>query len=110
MKRFLEELRGARRIELFLAIAAIAVLLLVQMRNETISVCRTEQELRLIAILNSIEGVGQVDAMISEGEPPGVLIVAEGADEMSVMLRLQYAVQTLLGVEASRVEIVPHGS
>ena len=91
MKKFLGELKAARNIEWFLAILAIAVLLL-----------------RLSAILSRIEGAGSVEAMISEDGSNGVLIVAEGADDLGVCLHLQYAVQTLLGTESSRIEIVPY--
>ena len=109
MKKFLDALRGARKIEIFLAIAAIAVLLLqggVPFQPKTHG---TELEQRLGAILCRIDGVGNVEVMVTEaadGSPAGVLVVADGAGEIGVCLRLQYAVQTLLGVEASRIEIV----
>ena len=45
--------------------------------------------------------------MITEKRPNvlGVVIVAEGADDLSVQLALSRAAQTALGVEASKVEV-----
>ncbi len=109
MKKFLGELKAARNIEWFLAILAIAVLLLTQLNgSSTERIAQTDQELRLSAILSRIEGAGSVEVMISEDGSNGVLIVAEGADDLGVCLHLQYAVQTLLGTESSRIEIVPY--
>jgi len=109
MKRFLEELKGARKIEWFLVLLALAVLLLTQLGDglsETPHL--TEQEKRISAILARIEGAGKVEAMISDRGESGILIVAEGADNLLVNLRLQHAVQALLGVEAVRIEIMPY--
>ena len=108
MKKFLEELKGARNIEWCLAVLAIAILILTQWNGSPSAIVQTQQEQRLSAILNRIEGAGRVEVMISESAQEGVLIVAEGADDLGVCLHLQYAVQTLLGTEASRIEIVPH--
>lgn len=108
MKRILEELKGARKIEWFLAIAAVAILLMTQCTGtDTVPDYRTEQESRLISVLQKIDGVGQVDVMISE-DASGVLVVAEGADNLNASLRIQYAVQALLDCEASQIEIVPY--
>jgi len=109
MKRLLETLRGARKIEIFLAAVAIAVLLMQGSSCFQSQSTGTELEQRLEAILARIEDVGRVDVMVNEsadGTPNGVLVVAEGADDISVCLRLQYAVQALLGIDASEIEIV----
>ena len=37
----------------------------------------------------------------------GVLVVAEGARDVSVRLRLQKAVQTVLGIDTARVDVSP---
>lgn len=96
--------------EWFLAVLAIAILLLTHWNGSlSTNVHHTDQELRLASILNRIEGVGRVEVMISgESEEAGVLIVAEGANDAVACLRLEYAVQTLLGTEISRIEIVPY--
>lgn len=105
-------LKGARRIEWILAAAAIAVLLLMsgglRFGGEGI---QTDLERRLTGILSQVDGVGKVRVMVAEdedGSVEGVLVAAEGADDIRVCLRIQYAVQTLLGAEASQIEVVEH--
>ena len=106
MKKLLEIIRGVRRIELLLLIAAIAVLVLQSCSFGTIG--SSDLEDRLCAILSAIEGVGEVRVMVVEGEQgvaEGVLVVAEGADDAGTCIRIQRAVKTLLGIELSRIEV-----
>ena len=86
----------------------------------------TELEARLAGILSSIDGVGTVRVMIYEGKNAvqaawlgdtsptpsivGVVVVAQGAGDMRVRLELVRAVQTLLNIPASAVEVLPSGS
>lgn len=60
-------------------------------------------------ILSRIEGAGEVGVMIYEtgGKIEGVCVISEGADDISVRIRLQSAVTTLLGVDNARVEVLP---
>lgn len=63
---------------------------------------------RLCAVLSTIEGVGQVRVLIHEetdGGVVGVLVVAEGAQELSVRTELMRAAMTALDVPASSVEV-----
>ena len=79
-------------------------------------------ETRLAAVLSRMEGAGQVEVVIhyaqtvstsawpqesaqETGEPVGVVVVAEGADNLRVRLELAQAVQTLLRLEAESVEV-----
>ena len=80
-------------------------------------------EARLAAILSSMDGVGRVQVMIydegsvqSEGlfavsagsaqtRPVGVVVVADGANDIRVRLELIRAVQTLMGLPADAVEV-----
>lgn len=92
-----------------------------------------ELESRLESILSSIEGAGRVRVMLTGGtqqeggasqggtlsglfaeatpEPKprsgvnGVIVVAEGAADPAVRIRLHEAVVTVLGLEASRVSV-----
>lgn len=109
MKKILEELRGARSIEWLLA-ALVIVLLLLMLSNSSPSdtAVKTSQEQRLASILKRIDGVGALDIMISDGPQGGILVVAEGAENLEVCLRIQYALQSLIGTEANRIEIVPY--
>ena len=67
------------------------------------------------AVLSSIDGAGEVRVLVNRAEAAfasqtapvtGVLVVAEGAGNMRVMIGLQQAVQALLGVEAEQIEIL----
>lgn len=112
VKKFLEIFRGARKIEIFLAMAAIAILLLQWSGTAFDSASgQTELERRLSGILGRVDGVGTVSVMVTEdvdGGVEGVLVVAEGAENIGVQLKLRYAVQTLLDVEASQIEVIKH--
>ena len=77
----------------------------------------TDVETRLSATLSQIEGAGSVRAMVlmdetagafgEKGAPKvsGVIIVASGAYDLGVRLRLQQAVTTLFSLDADRVEV-----
>ncbi len=67
----------------------------------------TATEQRLAQILSSIEGAGQVEAMITEqdGEIVGVLVIAKGANDISVRLRLLEATASALGVDRQIVNV-----
>lgn len=110
MKRFLEIFKGARRLELILLAAAVAILLL-QLGGQGLmgGEVQTDLEKRLSGLLSQMDGVGRVRVMVAQredGEIDGVVVAAQGADDLGVCLRVQYAVQTLLGVENTKIEIV----
>lgn len=77
----------------------------------------TDVEARLSATLSKIEGAGDVRAMVLMDETAGafgeksvqkfggVIIVASGAYDLGVRLRLQQAAMTLFSLEADRVEV-----
>ena len=109
--RLWERLRGARRIELFaaLALAALLALALIGSGGGDPPLEKTELELRVEGILSTLDGVGEVSAMITQeadGSVRGALIVAKDLEDMGVYLRLQRAVAALLEVEADRIEII----
>ena len=43
----------------------------------------------------------------NSGHPCGAVVVASGAEDIAVRLRLQEAVTTLLGLDSSRVAVYP---
>ena len=108
----MDRLRGARRIELFaaLALAALLALMLIDFdRSGDAGEPRTELESRMERVLQRIEGAGRVSTMIAQddnGAVTGVLVVADGLSDMLTYLRLQRAVSALLDVEADRIEII----
>lgn len=107
--RIMQELRGARRLEIFLAIALAAVAALTIMGDGGTDGAQTTLEARMERTLSAIEGAGEVKVLINEGdagEIMGVLVVAEGAGDMRVYLSLQSAVSALVDIDVSRIEIV----
>ena len=111
IKRLLDRLRGARRIELFatLALAALLALMLMDIGRSGGGEPRTELESRVERILGRVEGAGRVSVMISQeedGDVTGVVIVAEGLSDVQTYLRLQRAVSALLNVDVGKIEII----
>ena len=105
-----EKLRGARRIELFaaLAIAALMALLLLRGGRESRPE-RTDLEARVERVLSRIEGIGEVSALIRQdeaGNALSALIVIDDAGDIRTCLALQQAVVTLLELEPTKVEIM----
>ena len=103
----LEKLKGVRHLELLLAIMALAACVLLSGR---FSSGEAPLERRMADTLSRIEGAGRVSVVLrcdEDGEAEGAVIVAEGAGDLRVMLSLQRAAQSLLGVEAARVEVLP---
>lgn len=83
----------------------------------------TELEVRLENILSKINGVGKVDVMITydaepvsaessaaTSNPLGAIVIAEGADNLEVRIKIQQSVQTVLGIEARQVKIFEMGN
>lgn len=66
-----------------------------------------QEEIRLATTLSNIDGVGEVKTMITRNgdEISGVLVIAEGAENISVMLKLLDATATAMGVDKSIVEV-----
>lgn len=111
VKRLLDRLRGARRIELFaaLALAALLALMLIDLGGGKPGDSGTDLERRVERILGRVEGAGRVSAMIAQdgdGAVTGVVIVAEGLQDAGTYLRLQRAVTALLDVPPERIEII----
>ena len=76
----------------------------------------TEEESRIAATLSRIAGAGETRVSIyyqesggsfgqQEKTPAGAVIVARGAGDIAVRLRLFQAAETLLGLPAGRVEV-----
>ncbi len=78
-------------------------------RSEDLAYASSDLEQRLSAVLSTIEGVGRVRVLIHTGEEDGriigALVVAEGAQELSVRTSLMRAAMTALDVPAANVEV-----
>lgn len=76
----------------------------------------TQEEKRISATLSQIDGAGRVQVTLYYSESStafgggkacvGALAVGEGAGDIAVRLRLQEALQTLLGLEAKDVVVL----
>ena len=107
MRQLGDLLKGARRIEFWIAAAAACALLALALSGGTGSGTDSD-EARMERILSRIEGAGKVSVMLSGGEdaPGGAVVAASGADDARVVLELQRAVRALTGLELEKIEIV----
>ena len=111
------KLRGVKNIQIIVAILIIAVALIIysnvlgnkksSANVSTSASVMTDEEMRLASVLKTIDGAGDVSVMITKnGETVvGVIVIAEGAKDISVRLRLLDATATALGIEKSIVNV-----
>lgn len=104
------------RTALWLAAALAAALLLCALGSGGVqSGAATQEERRIAEVLGAIEGAGRVEVALFFGEgtqtfgassgPTGAVVVAEGAGDMAVRLRLIRAARTLLGLPEAAVDV-----
>lgn len=110
MKQLVEAFKSARKIELMIIAACLCALALCCFGgifpNASIA---TEDEKRIQRMLSKIEDAGKVELMLAagtDGEINGALVVAQGAEKIEVLLKLQQAVHTLTGLELDQIEVV----
>ena len=120
----LATLRSVKHIEWILLLLAVGILMLVAanalprsspaMADTAIAAPTEPLERRMEAILSQIDGAGRVRVLVNHSETSeegravtGVLVVADGADDLSVRLELARAVQSLLDVPQGNIEIFP---
>lgn len=67
----------------------------------------SSEEHRISRVLSAIEGAGTVEVAVyyEDAVPCGAVVVADGAGDVAVQLRLLSAVTTLLGINQNRVSI-----
>ena len=67
----------------------------------------SSEESRISRVLSAIEGAGTVEVAVyyEDAVPCGAVVVADGAGNVAVQLRLLSAVTTLLGINQNRVSI-----
>jgi len=131
-KEFWEKAKTIKNIEVIIAVVVIGIVLLIyastlpsdkskkQAASSDAQVIGADVELRLAEILSQIDGAGKVCVMITyetgdysrevsnqEYSPniKGVIIVAEGADDIAVKLNLIRATQTVLAIKANTIEV-----
>lgn len=115
----LKKIRGIKNIRLIAAIFIIAVALIIYSNvaadraaaESTAGAPETSMdsdESRLAGILEGLEGVGRVETMITRGEDDevvGIIVIAEGAEDIATRLRLLSAVTTAMGVDKQIVNV-----
>lgn len=114
---WIAKLKKIKNIEFILCLFIIAIALLlyngltkednadsIAVSTETVV---SSEEARLAEILSDIEGAGEVSVMITHSgdEINGVLVVASGAKDIAVRLRLLEATKVALNVEADIVSV-----
>ena len=64
-------------------------------------------EIRLVSILETINGVGDAEVMIGRTEDgiQSVVVVCEGANKISVLIDVREAAATALGIEQKYVKV-----
>ena len=121
--KIISKLRGIKNIQIVVALIIIAVALIIYSnvisktkttsKSESLAASvMTDEELRLSNVLSSIDGAGDVSVMISKvGDSiVGVIVIAEGAKDISVRLRLLDATSTALGVDKSVINVYSKSS
>lgn len=65
------------------------------------------EESRISRVLSAIDGAGTVEVAVyyEDAVPCGAVVVAEGAGDVAVQLRLLSAVTTLLGIDQGRIAV-----
>ena len=114
----MEKLGGKKSLWLLGFLLAVGILLIVlsyawpeeqtQNAKKNAVLVQDEVETRLARVLSQIAGAGQVEVLVMEDGCDGVrgvLIVADGADELTVRTELMRAAMTALDVPASSVEV-----
>ena len=99
---------------LVLALAGCVILcLLLGLAEPPATTAATDEESRLARVLSAMDGAGNVEVAVFYQEeaalPCGAVIVAQGADDVTVRLQLTRAACTLLGLEAEQVEVFKLG-
>lgn len=89
-------------------IGSVAICLLLQGNSAPST---ASEESRLAQILSAMDGAGSVEVALHYTAEDGAsvacaaVVVADGAGDVAVRLRLTRAVTTLLGIDGSRVEV-----
>lgn len=106
-------MKGKKSLWLGCALVLLAAALMLS-GNETTGA--TQQEKRIAQVLSAMDGAGKVEVALfyaqeagafgaSASVPTGAVVVAEGAEDMAVRLKLIRAVRTLLSLPESAVDV-----
>lgn len=111
-KGVFEKIKGIKNIKIIVLIFIIAIALIIYSNvattKQSVQTFQNDEETRLSSILSSVEGAGEVETMItkSSGQVVGVLVIADGANNPLVRLRLLQAASSALGVDSEIVSVM----
>lgn len=111
-KGVFEKIKGIKNIKIIVLIFIIAIALIIYSNvattKQSAQTFQNDEETRLSSILSSVEGAGEVETMItkSSGQVIGVLVIADGANNPLVRLRLLQAASSALGVDSEIVSVM----
>lgn len=111
-KGIFEKIKGIKNIKIIVLIFIIAIALIIYSNvattKQSAQTFQNDEETRLSSILSSVEGAGEVETMItkSSGQVVGVLVIADGANNPLVRLRLLQAASSALGVDSEIVSVM----
>ena len=105
-KKFKSKVLEALILASFALILCFAVWQVFLTDNENVSFT-TDEEAKLVTLLESIEGVGEAEVMISTNEngARGAVVVCDGATRLTVIADIREAVATALGIEQKNVKV-----
>lgn len=108
---FVKRIKEIKNIKIIVFVFIIAVALIIYSSvtslSESVSYM-SDDEMRLASILSSVSGAGDVEVMISQkgNEISGVLVLADGANNPLVRLRLVEATSSALGIDYTLVSVM----
>ncbi len=75
--------------------------------KNVVSVNATEAEMKVMRLLEEIDGVGGANVIVYEGDEgaESVVVVCEGANDLQVIMNVREAVAAAVGVEEKAVKI-----
>lgn len=111
-----QKLKNIKHIEIIIAVIFGIIIFLIYLSTTSFSTTtssdtsQTQFEQRLSDILQDIEGAGNVSVFVNTNETTdeiiGIIIVSSGAEQTSVRLNILKAVQTVLSVPTTNIEIL----
>ncbi len=116
MNKLREKLKGAKPLSLLLMVLGLMGLGLMLWPESTENGTMTAEEMRLSRTLSQMAGVGECSVSIwfddrdtgfsnTASAPKGVLIVAQGAENLAVKIQLMDAAGRLLGLEKEHIAV-----
>lgn len=101
LSELLSEVEGAGKVKVAISVASGRELVLAMKKNETVTDGVTKKEETPITVNGKTVTVKELYPEIT-----GVLIVAEGAKNLSVLTKIQQAASSLLNIDINRIEIL----